>query len=285
MGATLNQQVLMSGAEHFDVIALNAYSQLPGKSDRQAALSNVQGIQLALEIAGIKVRKIPAPAGCMDGVFTANWAFCHEGTAVMASLPGPRQTEEPYAEQVMTALGMRVVKAPYRFSGQGDTLLCGTSLFVASGYRSDPRMADFLAETFPHLQVIPVQTVPLQDKQGKDVINPLSGWPDSYFYDVDLALSVLRDDLIGWCPEAFTTASQQAIRALPLEKIEVSYDEAVQGMACNLVSTGTTVIMSPLAPAYQKAIEAHGLQTITPDITEIAKGGGSIRCTTLTISN
>jgi N-dimethylarginine dimethylaminohydrolase len=73
------------------------------------------------------------------------------------------------------------------------------------------------------------------------------------------------------------------MRALPIEKIEISVDEAICGMACNLVSTGETVLMSDRAPAYKAAIEAHGLNTVTPDISELAKSGGCIRCTTLTL--
>jgi N-dimethylarginine dimethylaminohydrolase len=43
--------------------------------------------------------------------------------------------------------------------------------------------------------------------------------------------------------------------------------------------------MSSQAPELQAAIEAEGISTITPDITELSKGGGYIRCTTLTLSN
>ena len=70
-----------------------------------------------------------------------------------------------------------------------------------------------------------------------------------------------------------------------MDKIEVSFEEATKGFACNLVSTGETVIMSAHAPALQAAIEAHGLKTLTSDISELAKGGGYIRCTTLTLDN
>jgi N-dimethylarginine dimethylaminohydrolase len=70
-----------------------------------------------------------------------------------------------------------------------------------------------------------------------------------------------------------------------MNKIEVSLAEATTGFACNLVSTGETVIMSAHAPEFQANIEAHGLHTITPDVTELGKGGGYIRCTTLTLDN
>jgi N-dimethylarginine dimethylaminohydrolase len=43
--------------------------------------------------------------------------------------------------------------------------------------------------------------------------------------------------------------------------------------------------MSAHAPQLQAAIEAKGLRAITPEIQELAKGGGYIRCTTLTLDN
>jgi N-dimethylarginine dimethylaminohydrolase len=133
-------------------------------------------------------------------------------------------------------------------------------------------------------KIVGLQTVPDLDNSGKSAINDVTGWPDGFFYDIDLAIAVLTPNLIAWCPAAFTPESQAKIRALTdIEKIEVSYEEARQGFACNLISTGETVVMSAHAPQLQKAIEARGLKTITPEVTELAKGGGYIRCTTLTL--
>ena len=68
-----------------------------------------------------------------------------------------------------------------------------------------------------------------------------------------------------------------------IDKIEVSRTEATEGFACNLVSTGETVIMSARAPQLRAELEKRGFTVITPEITELAKGGGYIRCTTLTL--
>jgi N-dimethylarginine dimethylaminohydrolase len=131
-------------------------------------------------------------------------------------------------------------------------------------------------------QVIGLQTIPARDSHGQPVINQLTGWPDSLFYDIDLA--VISPTLLAWCPEAFEPASQAAIRSLKgIGLIEVDYEEAVQAFACNLVSTGRIVVMSKNAPKLKAALENHGLSTITPPITQLAKGGGYIRCVTLTL--
>lgn len=282
--AQLNCTVLMSGAEFFDVVDLNPYSHGVTEVDRTKVVAEFQSIQDALREAGVDIVQVAAPEGCQDGIYTANWGLCRGDTVVLSSLPGPRRSEEAYAEKVLRDLGKRIITAPCRFSGQGDALPCGNYLLCGSDFRTDPRVHDFLAHELGY-EVITLQTVPERDAQGRPVTNSLSGWPDSFFYDIDLCVSVLRDDLIAWCPEAFVVESRAKIRTLPMAKIEVSLTEATQGFACNLVSTGDTVIMSARAPELQAAIEARGLRTITPDITELAKGGGYIRCTTLTLDN
>lgn len=274
----------MSGAEYFSVEELNPYSHKSDQPDVAQAVREHQSIKEAIESAGVKVIQIPAPEGCQDGVYTANWALVRGDTAVMANLPNMRKAEEPFAEQYLRDQGKRIVKAPYRFSGQGDALPCGNYLFAGSQYRTDPRIHQFLADELGY-EVISLQTVPHLDASGSPVTNAVTGWPDSFFYDIDLSISILREDLIAWCPEAFTPESQEKLRALPIPKIEVSLDEAMNGFACNLLSTGETVVMSAHAPEFQKALQAEGLKTVTPHITELSKGGGFIRCTTLTLDN
>jgi N-dimethylarginine dimethylaminohydrolase len=141
---------------------------------------------------------------------------------------------------------------------------------------------------------VQLRTQPLLGEDGRPVVNSFSGWPDSFYYDLDLAVSVLkapeydgsqivRNGLIGYCPAAFTPESLEKIRGLEgLDMIEVSENEAVQNLACNLVSTGTHVVMNN-APDYAAAVQAHGLEVVCLDNPELAKGGGSVRCTTLTL--
>ncbi len=284
MADLINTTLLMSGADFFDVVDINPYAHHIQSVSREKAIAEHESIQAAAREAGIDVIKVDAPLDCQDGIFTANWALVRDDKAVLSSLPNMRQAEEPFAEAALRFLGKEIIKPPYRFSGQGDALPCGNYLFVGSHYRTDPRMHQFLADTLGY-EVIGVQTIPETDEDGNAVTNNLTGWPDSFFYDLDLALGVLRPDLIAWCPEAFVPESQEKIRAVPIDRIEVSLREATTGFACNLVSTGETVIMSAHAPELQKAIEARGLRTITPLVSELGKAGGYIRCTTLTLDN
>lgn len=274
----------MSGADYFSVKELNPYSVASDQPSVASALAEHASVRAALEFAGVKVIKVAAPEACQDGVYTANWALVKGKKAVLANLPNARRAEEPVAKAELAKLGLELIDAPYRFSGQGDALACGNYLFCGSNYRTDARIHSFLASELDY-EVIGVQTIPALDSSGQPITNQITGWPDSYFYDLDLALSILREDLIAWCPEAFTAASRAKIASLPLAKIEVSLAEAKTGFACNLVSTGETVIMSASAPEFQASIEAAGLKTITLAAPELAKGGGFIRCTSLTLDN
>ena len=285
--ASINRIVMMSGADYFsDEFAINPFMDSSVPIDIEKAQADHAHIQGCLEQAGVKVIQIAPPKDCQDGVYAANWALCRRGKAVLARLPDIRQTEMAHAEKVLKEQGLKIIRLPegMHFSGQGDALPCGNYLFMGQGYRTDPAAHRLVGEALDY-EVISLQTVPALDHKGQPRINSITGWPDSFFYDLDLALAVLTKNLIAWCPEAFLPDSQAKIRGLPLEKIEVSLDEALHGFACNLVSTGETVVMSAHAPLFKAAVEARGLQTITPEVDELSKGGGFIRCTSLTLDN
>lgn len=289
----INRTVLMSDALNFSAQqAINPY-YFDSHTDVSIAQSEHTAIREALEQAGVNVVTTTSPIDSQDGVYTANWALVRGDKAILARLPDVRKAEEAHAAAVLRDLGKEVIEVPdgLRFSGQGDALACGNYLFCGNGYRSDEAAQAFAADALGYTRV-QLQTIPQTDTEGNPVNNAISGWPDSFFYDIDLALAVIRHPdpetstpgLIAYCPEAFTDASREMLQALEgIETIQVSLEEAEHAFACNLVSTGETVVMSDKAPALKTALEARGLTVVTPHIEELAKGGGYIRCTTLTV--
>lgn len=287
MSEKINTTVLMSSAAYFDNSqAINPYMDTAVGIDGPKAQFEHQHIKQALESAGITVVQVEAPIDCQDGVYAANWGLCRGNRAILSSLPPVRQAESTHAKQVLESLGKEVIAVPngLRFSGQGDALPCGNLLFAGQTYRTDVASHDFIAQELGY-QVIGLHTVPQYTKEGRHAINSDSGWPDSFFYDIDLALAVLSPNLIAWCPEAFMPDSQEKLRSLDIAKIEVSHKEAVEGFACNLVSTGKTVIMGDRSPRLESTLQQYGFKTITVKVDELKKGGGYIRCTTLTLDN
>ncbi len=278
----INSRILISGADHFVVEELNPYENVDFQPDREKAIKEHSHLRQVFESAGIEVEQVKPPDNCQDGIYTANWGLVWRNKAVLSRLPNRRQPEEPYARETLVNLGYEPITPSFRFSGQGDALPCGNYLFCGSHYRSDPEIHEFLANVF-ECEVIGLKTIPAKDIAGEDLINKITGWPDSYFYDLDLALSVINSELIAWCPDAFLPESRRKIEALPIQKLTVSYDEATKGFACNLLSTGDKVIMSNRAPELKSKIENLGIETLTPEINELSKGGGYIRCCSLTL--
>lgn len=282
----------MSGVDYFDDgQAINPFMDetIPVNIERARAEHNA--VREAFESAGITVTQVAPPEDCQDGIYTANWALVRGNKAVLARLPNARKGEEDYAEAHLDKLGLSVMRVPgdLRFSGQGDALACGDYLFCGSVYRSDVEAQEFVADALGYT-CIQLQTVPLLDEHGEQVINSFSGWPDSFYYDIDLALSIIRPPrgdqkgLIAYCPDAFVPESQQILEAFDgVDKITVSREEAVNAFACNLVSTGDHVIMNDNAPELKAALMQHGLSVTTLHNPEIGKGGGSIRCVSLAL--
>jgi N-dimethylarginine dimethylaminohydrolase len=293
----MNRLVLMSGADYFtDDDAINDLMDASVPVDVEQAKAEHQRIKQTIESCGVTVRQVPAPNDCQDGVYTANWAVIRGGKALMARLPNKRQPEEAYALAAVKKCGLEPLFLPdtvHRFSGQGDSLVCGDIVFVQSPYRTTPEAHQYLKTLLGFTEVVSLQTKPARwFGFGPAKTNKLTGLPDSPTYDLDLALAILKPPtktqkgLIAWCPAVFKRSSRQLLRAYDkVDKIEVSKQEALRAFALNLLSTGETVVMNSGAPEFQKALETHGLQVKTLDLPELKKGGGSIRCSTLTLDN
>ncbi|MBR6097241.1 amidinotransferase [Candidatus Saccharibacteria bacterium] len=282
----INQKLLVSGADYFsDEFEINPY-YTSNKIDVAKAVAEHKIIVDCFKKAGIEVIKVDPPKDSQDGVYTANWALVHNGVAVMARLPEARKAEEGYAKKVLENLGIKTVEVPdnYLYSGQGDSLICGNYLFGGRGYRSDPEAQQFAAKTLG-LNLIQVHAKPQLNADGTEHINPFTHHADSFWYDLDLAISVIDEHTIAYCPDALDEESNRKIESLTdLDKITVDFDECTKGFANNLVSTGKHVIMSCKAPKFQAELEKRGLICLTPDIEELKEGGGYIRCVSLWLS-
>lgn len=293
----INKTVLMSGADYFnDADAINVLMDSHVPVNVKAAVEEHNSIKKALQMAGVDVKQVTAPLNCQDGVYTANWGLARNGKVLMARLPNTRKPEEGYALKAVKMLGLEPVILPEeveRFSGQGDALPCGDIVFTQSPFRTSENAHKYLEEILGFKEIVRLKTKPARwFNFGPAKKNKITGWPDSPTYDIDLAIAILKwpegdqKGLIAYCPHVFKRNSRKLLKKFDkVDKIEVSWEEALKAFALNLVSTGETVIMNSGAPKLQAAIEAHGLNTITLDLPELRKGGGSIRCSSLTLDN
>lgn len=292
----INKKVIVSGANFFtDKDAINALMDSSVPVNLEEANKEHQSIIDAFKEAGIEVVKVDPPKGCQDGIYTANWALIRNGRAVMSRLPNKRKPEEAYAKQVISNLGLEVVELPsdiQAFSGQGDSLACDDTIFCQSPYRTSKSAHPVIKDLLGYGNVVSLETKPSRwFKFGPRKLNKITKWPDSPTYDIDLAIAIIRPKtdatpaLIAYCPSVFKRSSRKIIKKLTaFEKIKVSKSEALKSYATNLVSTGETVILNAGAPKLKNELEKRGLKVIELSLPELKKGGGSIRCSSLTIS-
>jgi N-dimethylarginine dimethylaminohydrolase len=262
----VNTHLLVSDADHFRVdYEINPYMSTADQPDHDAAVAEHDAIVAAHRGAGRTVERLPSAVDCPDMVFTANAALVSGRVAVLGNLPGPRRPETPHHRAWLRDHGYTVLDAPHRFSGQGDALPCGDLLLTGHGQRTDRRMLGFLAEHLGY-EVVGLRTVGPQ------------------WYDLDLALAVIDNPrTLAWCPPAFDGPSRDRIRGLGLELIEVSEEEAGR-FALNLVSDGRTVTMGDGAPRFAALLRDRGLDVVELATAQLAKGGGGVRCTALSLN-
>lgn len=138
-------------------------------------------------------------------------------------------------------------------------------MLAGYGQRTDRRMHAVLAEELDY-EVVPLRTV------------------SSRWYDLDLAVAIIDSRTVAYCPQALDEPSRWRLRGLGLDLIEVPVDEAAR-FALNLISDGATVTMTRGAPYLAGALRARTLRVVELDTTELAKSGGGVRCTALTLDN
>jgi N-dimethylarginine dimethylaminohydrolase len=103
---------------------------------------------------------------------------------------------------------------------------------------------------------------------------------DPRHYHLDTALAVLADDVIMYWPEAFTEDSRRRLEELyPDAVIASAADAAAFGL--NAVSDGRHVVLPQAATRLIAHLRERGFEPIGADLSELLKGGGSVKCCTL----
>ena len=82
----------------------------------------------------------------------------------------------------------------------------------------------------------------------------------------------------------YRQSQKDTIRSLGLDLIEVAPAEA-RRFALNLVSDGHAVTLTTGAPRLAAELRRRGLDVRELDTEQLRKGGGGIRCTSLTLDN
>jgi N-dimethylarginine dimethylaminohydrolase len=244
--------------------AINPWMDTSTSVDTHVALNQWETLRQTYKELGHTVELVEPVAGLPDMVYAANGGLLVNGTAVAARFAYPQRAGESaaYAEW-MARHGYHPVETRHVNEGQGDLLLAGSILLAGYGFRTDRRAHDEIAA----LVGMPVVSLELVDPR---------------FYHLDTALAVLDDTTVAFYPPAFTEASRARLLELFPDAIEVgSADACVLGL--NAVSDGLNVVLPAAATGFAEQLRAAGFRPIGVELSELLKGGGSVKCCTLEV--
>jgi N-dimethylarginine dimethylaminohydrolase len=230
--------------------------------DRARATAQWQAVVDAYAAAGDDVVTVEPVPGLPDMVFAANAGIVAGDRVLRSRFRHPeRSGEEAAYEAAFRALGFDVTGASYVNEGEGDYLRVGGLVLAGSGFRTDPRAHDEVAE-FLGLPVVALELV------------------DERFYHLDTALAVLDDDLVAYWPPAFSPRGAGALREMFPDAVVATEEDAV-AFGLNATSDGRMVVLSGAATGLAAALRERGFVTVGVDTSELQKAGGSVKCCTL----
>jgi N-dimethylarginine dimethylaminohydrolase len=244
--------------------AINPWMDTTTPVDTGRALAQWERLRDTYLRLGHTVDLVEPIAGLPDMVFAANGGLVVNGRAIVARFAYPERDGESIAHaQWMICNGMNPVYTRHVNEGQGDLLVVGGMVLAGTGFRTDVRAHSEIAE----IVQMPVVTLELVDPR---------------FYHLDTALAVLDDTTIAYYPPAFTERSQARLEALFPDAIVVgSADAYVLGL--NAVSDGKHVVYAAAATGFAEQLYNAGFDPIGVDLSELLKGGGSVKCCTMEV--
>jgi N-dimethylarginine dimethylaminohydrolase len=244
--------------------AINPWMDTSKTVDAHRAMNQWECLRQTYKELGHTVELVEPVAGLPDMVYAANGGLLVNGKAVVAKFAYPQRAGEAaaYAEW-MTRHGFDPVETRHVNEGQGDLLVAGSIVLAGYGFRTDRRAHDEIAAAVG----MPLVSLELVDPR---------------FYHLDTALAVLDDRTVAYYPPAFSDESRALLLDFFPGAIEVAtHDAFVLGL--NAVSDGLNVVHPAAATGFAEQLSDAGFVPIGVDLSELLKGGGSIKCCTLEV--
>jgi N-dimethylarginine dimethylaminohydrolase len=275
MGQQLSwgRHYLMVEPNHFRVdYAINPYMDLADQPDPVRALEQWHGLVEALRVAGAAVEVLPQRPDSPDMVYAMNLGLV-VSTGPEAEDRRVVHSHMRYAERRNETLTAAQWFAEHGFAGSyvgrdgvgahleaGDAFAFGDALVVGFGPRTEELGLKHLA-TELDVRV-----------RGLRITHP-------GMYHLDLAFCPLDDRRAMVCPAALDEASAAAVLALVPEPLVLTEEEALTFCA-NSVVVGSTILMPSVPDRVRAQLEEWGFEIVLVDVSELHKGGGSVRCLT-----
>jgi N-dimethylarginine dimethylaminohydrolase len=258
----MQRSYLMCPPQHFTVeYAINAWMDTTVPVDTELALKQWERLRETLTGLGHEVHVLTPRVGLPDMVYAANGAFSVDGTVYGARFRYPqRMAEAAVHRSFYEAGGWHFVAPSETNEGEGDfAYLPGPGLILAGyGFRTEP---------VAHAQA--------QEVFGRPTIS--LRLVDPRFYHLDTALAGLDDANIAYYPPAFSDSSQRVLRQLFPDAVRADEADAL-AFGLNLVSDGRHVVLNSQATGMVAKVAAAGFEPVPVELSELKKGGGSVKC-------
>jgi N-dimethylarginine dimethylaminohydrolase len=260
---------LMCPPTYFDVrYAINPWMDPDLPVDRPLALAQWSALVEAYRGAGHHVDLLDPIPGLPDMVYTANGALALDGIVLPARFAYAVRAPEVAAHTEWhrhngTGYADPAIADPAATNeAEGDFAVLADRILAGHGFRTS-RAAHGELAALTGREVISLQLV------------------DPRLYHLDVALTVLDDerDHLAYYPDAFSPESQRLLAdRFPDAILATAADAYAFGLNC--VSDGRSVFIPAGTEHLRMQIAAAGYRPVSIDLSELAKGGGSVKCCT-----
>ena len=260
---------LMCPPTYFDVVcSINPWMDQGEPVDRVLAVRQWSGLVDAYRSTGHRVDLLQPLDGLPDMVYAANGAIVVNGRTLAARFANSQRDPEAavhaawHQRNGILYGGGEVQQAAAVNEAEGDFAVLSRRILAGWGFRTAPEAHRELA-MLTGREVISLELI------------------DPRLFHLDLALAVIDDerDHIAYYPDAFSQQSRRLLGELfPDALIANEHDAYAFGL--NAVSDGLHVFIPAGARQLREGLAAAGYWPISIDLSELTKGGGSVKCCT-----
>jgi N-dimethylarginine dimethylaminohydrolase len=260
---------LMCPPTYFDVAySINPWMDPTGQVDRVLAVRQWSGLVDAYRATGHRVDLLEPRPDLPDMVFAANGATVVDGQTLPARFANPQREAEAalhaewHRRNGILYGGGSVPQPSAVNEGEGDFAVLSERILAGFGFRTTPEAHHELASL-----------------TGREVIS--LEMVDPRLFHLDLALAVLDDerDHIAYYPHAFSQPSRRLLAELFPDAL-IANEHDAYSFGLNVVSDGLNVFVPSGARQLREELAAGGYWPISVDLSELLKGGGSVKCCT-----
>ncbi|CAM5414088.1 Amidinotransferase OS=Streptomyces alboniger OX=132473 GN=CP975_10100 PE=4 SV=1 [Streptomyces alboniger] len=250
---------------HFKVTySINPWMDPAKPVDVPLAVAQWEDLRDRYRSLGHTVEELTPRRDLPDMVYAANGATVVEGRVLGARFAHREREEEAAAHlEWFRAHGFAEIHEPVHINeGEGDFAVTSSYVLAGRGFRASP-LSHGEAQEFFGRPVI-----------GLDLIDPR-------YYHLDTALAVLDDaaDEVMYYPAAFSPGSRAVLRRLFPDALIAGEPDA-EALGLNAVSDGHHVLLPQAAVGLYEPLRARGFEPVGMDLSELLKGGGSVKCCT-----